>query len=333
MIATTLSLAESTLFAELQQQVATAPSPGTVYSRERDGIRYLYAKVPVGVERIDLFLGKAGDPDAEAKANRFRKGMELARERRRLVAMLKRAGVPAPSRILGATLDALSQAGLFDRGAVLVGTAAYMMFGPLVGAQLPAPTMMTGDLDLATPDLKLAADPPERLEAILKRGDPTFEAVLQTDPRLPASRFRTAQGFLLDLVTPTLRRSDRNPMPMDRLEAGAAPLHYLDWLIADPVPSVALWGSGVAINLPQPARFAVHKLILAQKRDTGGRIKRQKDLLQAKALIDAMLASDSYALMDAMTDAFGRGRDGWRGPIAQSLNEIGKAELIAALES
>jgi len=112
-------------------------------------------------------------------------------------------------------------------------------------------------------------------------------------PKEPPSRFRTADGFLLDLITPMRRRSDTNPLPMDELDAGAAPVQYLDWLTEDPAPTVALWGSGVPINIPQPARFAVHKLILAQKRDVGSRPKRQKDLAQADALIDALERHDA----------------------------------------
>ena len=120
-------------------------------------------------------------------------------------------------------------------------------------------------------------------------------------------------------------------MPMDGLDAGAAPLQYLDWLIADPAPTVALWGSGVLVNIPQPARFAVHKLILAQKRDSAGRLKRQKDLAQAEALIDALQSNDPYALHDALADAAARGRAGWREPIVRSLSELKRDEMIEDL--
>jgi hypothetical protein len=326
-----LTPTEQTLFAELVQQVETASPAGTVYTRERDGIRYHYAKIPVGVARIDTFIGKVGDEEADAKAAELRRGMEQAGERRRLVSLLRRTGLAAPYRTIGATLDAISHAGLFRNGAVLVGTAAYMMSEPLVGRKLPEPTLMTGDMDLATANLALRAEPPERLETIIKRGDPSFEPVLHTRPKEPPPRFRTAEGFLLDLITPTRRRSDSNPMPMDELDAGAAPLQYLDWLIEDPAPTVALWGSGVPINIPQPARFAVHKLILAQKRHSGSRLKRQKDLAQADALIDALERHDPYALHDALTEAAGRGRDGWREPIIRSLTELKREPLIEEL--
>lgn len=326
-----LTPTEQTLFAELVQQVQTAPPAGSVYTRDRDGTEYYYAKIPVGVDRIDTFLGKVGDDEAERKVAELKRGMEQAGERRRLVSVLRGTGLAAPYRTIGATLDALSHAGLFKNGAVLVGTAAYMMSEPLVGRKLPEPTLMTGDLDLATANLALKAEPPQRLETIIKRGDPTFEPVLHTRPKEPPSRFRTADGFLLDLITPTRRRTDTNPMSMEELDAGAAPLQYLDWLIANPVPTVALWGSGVSINVPQPARFAVHKLILAQKRDVGSRSKRQKDLSQADALIDALQWHDPFALHDALIDAAAHGQNGWREPIIRSLKELKLKNVIEEL--
>lgn len=318
-----------TLFADLAQQVATAPRSGSVYRRGREGTEYIYAKVPVGNDRIDTFIGKSGDPQAEADAELLQTGMTLAADRRRIVTMLRRHGLAGPDRTLGATLDALAHAGLFRDGAVLIGTAAYLVSEALVGSRLPAPTLMTGDLDLATASLALSADPPERMEDILKRADPSFSAVMQLDPRKPPSHFRNAQGYLVDLVTPQLRREDTNPMPLTALQAGAAPLQHLFWLIEDPVETVALWGAGIPISVPQPARFAVHKLILAQRRDGANRLKRGKDLAQARALIEVLMQQDRFALADALADARARGRDGWSVPIDRSLTELGLTDAVA----
>lgn len=317
-----------TIFSDLVQQVESAPPAGSVYTRQRDGTSYLYAKIPVGSDRVDRFLGKSGGEQAEAEAASLRLGGELAKKRRDIVSMLKRARLAGPDRTLGAALDAIAHAGLFRQGAVLVGTAAYMTFEPLVGRRLPAPTLMTGDLDLATARLALSAEPPEGIERILHRADPTFTSIPQLDPGKPPSRFRNAEGYLVDLLTPVRSRADRNPMPLAALEAGAAPLQYLDWLIEDPVPTVALWGAGIAVNVPQPARFAIHKLILAQRRDQANRHKRMKDLDQARALIEVLLDHDRYALEDALSDARSRGRKGWAEPIDRSINELGLAEAL-----
>ncbi|ACG78515.1 conserved hypothetical protein [Phenylobacterium zucineum HLK1] len=324
----TLSPALQTLFAELLQQTETAPQAGSVYRRTLAGGEYIYAKVPVGATRIDRFVGRSGDPEAEARAAAFQQGARLAAQRRRLVGMLRRERLSAPDRTTGAVLDALAQAGLFRAGAVLVGTAAYLLSEPLVGARLPSATLMTADLDLAAASVALAAEPPEPLETILKRADPSFEGVPQLTPKAPPSRYRNAQGYLVDLVTPTRTRNDSNPVPLQGLDAGAAPLQHLAWLIETPVRTVSLWGAGAAVTVPHPARFATHKLILAQKRDGAGRLKRAKDLAQARALIEALQTQDPFALEDAIQDAAGRGESGWRAPLMRSLKELGLVHLL-----
>jgi hypothetical protein len=317
-----LSPALQTLYADLLQQVGTAPAAGSVYARRRDEVDYLYAKIPTGSGRVDRFLGRADDPAAQAQAAAVRSGMAQARERRRLVSMLRRGGLAGPDRTLGPILDVLAFAGLFSNGAVLVGTAAYMNSEGLVGARLPTPTLTTGDVDIATAHLALQAQPPERLESVLKRADPTFEGVPPLRPGAPSSRFRNAEGYLVDLLTPARSRSDENPIPVEGLGAGAAPLQHLAWLISDPVPAVALWGAGIPVRVPQPARFAVHKLILAQRRDPASRLKRQKDLAQARALVDVLQRQDRFALEDALADACAQGVKGWRTPIERSLAEL-----------
>ena len=71
---------------------------GHPYSRSRDGITYLYAKLPAGRIRVDRFLGRAADPAGQAKAAALRRGAALARERRRTVAALRAAGFAGPGR-------------------------------------------------------------------------------------------------------------------------------------------------------------------------------------------------------------------------------------------
>ena len=323
-----ISPAIQTLFAELLQQVETAPVAGSIYRRTQDGAEYIYAKIPVGSDRIDQFIGKSGDPEAEERAKSLQTGTRLAAERRRLVSMLRRERLAAPDRTMGAILDALAHAGLFNAGAVLVGTAAYLVSEPLVGSRLPSPTLMTGDLDLATANVTITAEPPEHLATILRRADPTFEGVPQLESKAPSSRFRTASGYLVDIVTPTRTREDSNPVALAQLSAGAAPLQHLAWLIDEPVRTVALWGAGVLVNAPQPARYAVHKLILAQRRDASGRSKRAKDLAQAKALIEILRKHDPFALEDAFTDAKAQGEKGWSVPLSRSLKEIGLTDIL-----
>ena len=311
-----------TLYADLAQQVRWAETGGTVYWRTLGGIEYGYAKVSSGGNRRDLFLGRKDDPKTEKKVEDLQNAASAARERRKTIRLLRQGGFRTPDPWLGKILDVIAQSGLFDRGAVLVGTGAYQLMEPLIAHFLPDAGAMTSDVDVVTADLALRADSGEAFETILKRADASFSGVPQLDPGKPSSRFK-AGDYFVDLLTPVLRRTDATPMPLNELAAGGAPLPYLRWLVEEPVRTVALLGAGIAVAIPAPARYAVHKLILAQRRNATSRMKRFKDLDQARFLIGVLRKADPFALEDALEDARAQGTDGWATPIARSLHELG----------
>jgi hypothetical protein len=111
---------------------------------------------------------------------------------------------------------------------------------------------------------------------------------------------------------------------VQKLSAGAQPLQHVAWLIHAPARAVILSREGINVNVPQPARYAIHKLILAQKRQEVYRLKRMKDLAQAKSLISALRMSDPNGLQDAYENACAQGEKGWAAPIRRSLKEIGE---------
>ena len=317
-----IGLSLSTLYADLSQRVHSRPArPGSIFKMAVKGRQYAYVKRLVGTVRTDDYLGPVDDPETQAKVDQIRRLQQEAQEDRKTVRLLIKAGVPAPSPQLGRVLDALSDAGTFE-DATLIGTAAYQCYAPLVAYMLPRPTLMTGDADLATARLALASLPKgETFLDVLKRAEPSFAPVPALSPKAPSSAFRAADGFMVDLVTQQRTRHDPNPLPLKGTGAGATPLQFVRWLITEPVPAVVLFGTGVAVRVPQPARFAVHKLIVAQERRDIP--KRQKDLLQARALIEALSDADPYALSDVVKDARRKGKQGWAARIDRSLAELG----------
>lgn len=318
-----IPLSIQTLYADLAQAIDTAPpDEATVVATTVKGVRYLRLQRWVGASRTVEHLGRADDPEVAARGDRARLAMYRRRERRRLVRTL-RGFAGGPGAKLGRVLDALAYAGLFERGGVLVGTAAYQCYPFLVGHRLSASSLMTQDADLATADLTLSGtEDGVDFTTILRRADPGFTSVRGLNPRALPSRFRAPDGFVVDLLTLHRRASDPNPMPLTRLRAGATPLQHLDWLIEAPVRAVALHGPGIPVTVPQPARYAVHKLIVAQKRPATDAAKRGKDLVQAKALMNALAVSAPFDLEDALDEARARGRTGWAKPIDRSLRQI-----------
>jgi hypothetical protein len=113
------------------------------------------------------------------------------------------------------------------------------------------------------------------------------------------------------------------PMRLPALDGAAAePLRFMDFLLHTPVRSVMLHGSGVAVTVPSPDRFAVHKLIISQRRlnDVAGQAKARKDLAQATELIEAMrLAGSESEIEAALAEATARGPK-WAEAIHAAMN-------------
>ncbi|RUX67058.1 hypothetical protein EOA25_41860, partial [Mesorhizobium sp. M2A.F.Ca.ET.040.01.1.1] len=83
---------------------------------------------------------------------------------------------------------------------------------------------------------------------------------------------------------------------------------------------VLLHRSGVPVLVPSPERFAVHKLIVATRRERGAAAKREKDLHQAGLLVEALDTTrrqDDLAL--AFAEAWERG-DAWRDALRKGLS-------------
>jgi hypothetical protein len=319
-----LSLNIQTLYADLAQSITFSTTlPGSVFTQTIRGKPYLYAAEKHGAVRITRYLGLAEDPETTERAENIRRAAQDAKGRRTTVSMLKRAGLPAPTIAMGRLIEAIAKAGLFNNGIVLVGTAAYQIYPAIVGAALSTAALTTQDADLAVASLAVAPEMKgESLLDVIERADPSFIPQPSLDPRTPPWRFRSAAGLEIEVVTRHRTRADEeHPVVIPGLRCSAQPLRYLEFLIADPIPAVALYGAGVPVTVPQPARYGVHKLIVAQVRQQGS-AKREKDLIQARELIAALETSHPGAVKDALENARQRGRK-WKAAVDRSLREIG----------
>ena len=88
-------------------------------------------------------------------------------------------------------------------------------------------------------------------------------------------------------------------------------MRFLDYLIEEAIPALALGRRPVLVRVPQPARYAVHKLIVSQERDRRLALKTQKDLEQSFDLQKMPEKIDPESLTDAFEKARNKG-PGWR---------------------
>jgi hypothetical protein len=129
--------------------------------------------------------------------------------------------------------------------------------------------------------------------------------------------------FQVEFLTP-LRGSDRvtkKRAEIRQLGVPAIPLRFLDYLIDGAVPAVALGRRPVLVRVPQPARYAVHKLIVAQERKRAHALKAQKDLEQSFDLQMVLEKLDPESLSEAFETARSMG-PGWKRRVDAGQNAM-----------
>lgn len=308
---------------------------GSIEERRRNGRTYLYERFRVGTEMISRYLGE-DKPELRGRLDRAQALKSEAEERRkrmvRLARTLRAEGFVTADRVTGSLLLAFSRAGVFRLGGTLVGTTAYGLYQGDLGVRMDFEELaLTGDIDPASF---------QRLSVVLEdkveENPGQILRLLRFDP-VPGIgdrqvwRWRQSRSeAMVEFLTPAF--GDERVKPLPALGVSAQALNYLNYLIADPIHAVTLYRSGVLVQVPRPERFAIHKLIVAARRQGGpDRLKARKDRAQAEFLVAVLSEDRPDELAEAYEDALSRGPR-WRDRINSSLKRMPEtAERLSAL--
>ncbi len=303
---------------------------GNPTAREINGRTYWYDRYRIGQAIRERYLGE----DIPSLRQRIDQHEELRRtqkdrrkERSRLVRILRSERFLGTDGATGSLLAAFAKAGVFRLGGVLVGTNAFRGYEGELGLRLGFDqSAMTNDIDIASFDRLSVALEDKTTEPI---GEGLREFEFEPTPDLDAGKVwrwrQSSSQTLVEFLTPSFR-NEEGIHDLAPLGVSAQSLHYLDFILAEPIHAAAVYREGVLIQIPRPERFAVHKLIVADRRIDGpDSIKARKDIMQAELLM-AMLAEDRpLDLTDAYDDAMSRGPR-WRERLERSLGRSPKAE-------
>jgi hypothetical protein len=231
--------------------------------------------------------------------------------------------LPAHFRVI----QRLDDYGFFKAGGVLIGTHAFLAFGSMLGVSW-GDTSRTQDVDFAHAGKSLAIALPANLEidanAAIESLQMGFLPLGGSDGSVGGSWLNPRDpDFQLDFLTPLHRggtRAYRHP----QLGIVLQPLKFMEYLLEDVQQAAIFCSAGTCVvNVPHPARYALHKLIVFGERPATRAVKSNKDLRQSAALIEVLREQSEWMLREAWNDLVKRG-SGWTSRTKRGIDALAK---------
>lgn len=219
----------------------------------------------------------------------------------------------------------LTDYGFFRAGGVLIGTHAFLALGNMLGVRW-RDGQRTQDVDFAHAGKALTIALPADVEINTHAAIESLQMGLlpiehadggtgatYLDPRDPE--------FQIDFLTP-MRRGGTEPFRHPQLGIKLQPLKFMEYLLQD-VQQAAMLASGGAcvVNVPSPARYALHKLIVAGERPASRIAKSNKDVLQAASVLEVLREQAAWQVHEAWSDLIERG-PGWRSRVQRGRDAL-----------
>lgn len=326
-----LSMSALTLYAELTSQLVTARlqhrgllPPGVLVTKEIRGQKYWYIQYDEAGKRRQVYLGPHASVGERLDELRERWEDWTADDARmaQLSAMLRAAGLRAQDSTTARVLEVLQMQGIFDVGTVIVGSLAFAAYEGMLGVRWGA-AYRTADIDVASARaLALALPRRADLQAALESTGLPFDEVPALDPRNPSTSFKLRRKELrVDVLIPEVGKPGKGPVLIPELGVAAQPVRFLDYLLEGAAPATLLARSGVLVNVPDPARFALHKLLVSTRRPVTEATKAAKDVQQASQLITVLGEDRPGDLAMAWDALYARGK-GWWKPVATAAKRL-----------
>jgi len=203
--------------------------------------------------------------------------------------MLAHGGANSPDRTMATTIELLDAIGVFRKQhGVLIGSHAFAAIGNMLGVTWASKLTHTMDVDIGRDFHVVGTNPIQVHDELIKAG---FMEVPSLDHKHPASSFSLKKPRIkIDFLTPKKGKGKEAPVKLGGMGVYADELRFLDYLIEAPEQAAVLTKYGVLVNVPQPARYALHKLIVATRRPPTDDAKRRKDIWQVESLIKVLSA-------------------------------------------
>ncbi len=297
---------------------------------------WYYQYTDVSTSKVkQLFVGPDSDPKVREleRRSRSKDRGQVERLAKSAIALGCASTTPVHFRII----RRLNEVGFFRAGGVLVGTHAFLAYGNALGVSW-GDLARTQDLDFAHSGSRIELALPGTLEVRTRSVIEALEAgFLPTPGFRPWERTATFvskvdKTLKVDFLAP-MRGGKSEVYEHEQLGVNLQPLRFLEFILEDVAQAAVLSAVGACLaTVPDPARFALHKLLVHVERREHFPQKAAKDLKQAAALIEVIGADQLDRLERLWRELRARG-PGWRGRADKATAALGKiAPDLPALE-
>lgn len=215
-------------------------------------------------------------------------------------------------------LSRLDKAGIL-KDVVLVGSWCVRFYKEFFSGTDYMTSLITRDMDLLIPyprDIKAKADVAQLLK------DLGFVV-----------GFTGSQGYIrlehpqliVEFLVPERGRGSDKPYALPQLGINAQALRFLEFLSQNTITAEV---GPVTLTLPHPANFALHKLLIMNRRPKAE--KRAKDKESAIRILIALLDSGKG---DAIKNAFQSMHKKWQTTVKRQLTDIANSRILKVLET
>lgn len=130
----------------------------------------------------------------------------------------------------------------------------------------------------------------------------------------------THEDLLLEFLVPEKGRGVDGPVALPALGMNAVALRFLNFLTYN---TIQVKVDGCVLTLPHPANFALHKLIVAQRR-----IKEDKALKDNQAAISVLKTLIANGQSESIRKAFSEVPSKWQKKIIAGLKAVDESEML-----
>ncbi|MFZ3323196.1 MAG: nucleotidyltransferase domain-containing protein [Usitatibacter sp.] len=295
---------------------------------------YQYTDVSTSKVR-QLFVGPDSDPKVRELERRSR-----ARDRGQVERLAKAAialGCSSATPVHFRIIRRLNEVGFFGAGGLLIGTHAFLVYGNALGVSWED-LARTQDLDFAHAGNRIELALPGTLKVQTKSVIESLEAgFLPTPGFRPWEKTATFvsksdKTLKVDFLAPMVRGQEE-VYEHEQLGVNLQPLRFMEFLLEDVSQAAAVSSLGACVvTVPDPARFAFHKILVHIERRNRSPEKAAKDLKQAAALIEVIGADQMDRLRRLWKNIYARG-PGWRSRAKKGIVALdGIAPALPALK-